>query len=121
MVILLVVGIIIVVIVLIVSLSLRKAEKQLSKVRECIAKYQGRVFIKDDHIVIIDGDGTVVAMGDNEYGQCNVSDWRDIVAVADSSSHSVGLKADGTVVVVGKNFNGEYTVSQLRQRQREGQ
>ena len=39
-------------------------------------------------------DGTVVAVGDNRYGQCNVSGWRniDIVEVSCGGSHIVGLK-----------------------------
>ena len=32
-----------------------------------------------------------------------MSGWRDIVAVAAGSSHTVGLKRDGTVVAVGSN------------------
>lgn len=27
-------------------------------------------------------DGTVVAAGQNDHGQCKVGDWRDIVAVS---------------------------------------
>ncbi|MBG9944638.1 hypothetical protein ABD77_22215 [Brevibacillus formosus] len=30
------------------------------------------------HTVGLKLDGTVVAVGDNEYGQCNVSGWRGI-------------------------------------------
>ena len=36
-------------------------------------------------------------MGRNEHGQCNVSGWRDIVAVAAGCAHTLGLKSDGTV------------------------
>ena len=43
-------------------------------------------------------DGTVVAVGWNEDGQCNVSDWKDIVAISAGYDHTVGLKKDGTVV-----------------------
>ena len=43
-------------------------------------------------------NGTVVAVGDNWFGQCNVSDWTDIVAVAAGPGHTVGLRSDGTVV-----------------------
>ena len=31
-----------------------------------------------DHIVGLKSDGTVVAVGDNDHGKCNVSDWRNI-------------------------------------------
>ncbi len=56
-------------------------------------------------------DGTVLAMGDNEKGQCNVSDWRDIVAITAGDEHTVGLRADGTVVAVGNNKDGQCNVS----------
>jgi len=50
-------------------------------------------------------------VGLNGYGQCNVSDWKDIVAIDVDTSHTVGLKADGTVVAVGDNDDGECNVS----------
>jgi len=31
-----------------------------------------------NHVVGLKADGTVVAGGNDENGQCNVSDWRDI-------------------------------------------
>jgi alpha-tubulin suppressor-like RCC1 family protein len=34
------------------------------------------------HTVGLKSDGTVVAVGDNKFGQYDVSDWCDIVAVA---------------------------------------
>ena len=39
------------------------------------------------HTVGIKSDGTVTAVGDNKYGQCNVSNWRGIVAVAAGNVH----------------------------------
>lgn len=63
------------------------------------------------HIVALRCDGTVVATGDNAKGQCNVSDWRDIIAVAAGYNHTVGLKSDGTVVAVGDNGDGQCNVS----------
>jgi alpha-tubulin suppressor-like RCC1 family protein len=44
-------------------------------------------------------NGTVVAIGENEKGQCNTGRWRDIIAVS-AGDDTVGLKADGTVVEV---------------------
>ena len=55
------------------------------------------------HTVGLKADGTVVAVGDNKYGQCDVSGWTDIVAVSAGYNRTVGLKADGTVVAVGSN------------------
>lgn len=62
----------------------------------------------------MDSDGTVVAVGCNNYGQCNVRDWRNIVAIAAGGSHTTGLKADGTVVAVGCNDYGQCDVQDWR-------
>jgi len=53
------------------------------------------------HTVGVKVDGTVVAVGSNDWRQCNVSDWTDIVQVAAGGRHTVGLRSDGTVVAVG--------------------
>ena len=55
------------------------------------------------HTVGLKSDGTVVALGENDYGQCNVEDWKDIVAIAAGGNCTVGLKADGTVVTTGRD------------------
>ena len=71
------------------------------------------------HTVGLKSDGTVVAtmyLGDQEYnyGQCDVSDWKGIVAVSADSFYTVGLKLDGTVVAVGYNGFGQCEVSEWR-------
>lgn len=48
-------------------------------------------------------DGSVVAAGNNEFGQCNVSDWRGIEEIAAGTDHTVGRKSDGSVVAIGRN------------------
>jgi hypothetical protein len=53
----------------------------------------------------------VVAVGRDKEGQCNVSEWLDIVAIAAGSYHTVGLKSDGTVLAVGLNSHGQSDVS----------
>ena len=63
------------------------------------------------HTVGLKADGTVVAVGDNSYDQCEVFDWRDIVAISAGYGHTVGLKADGTVVAVGNNGYDQCDVS----------
>jgi len=55
----------------------------------------------EDHTVGLSSDGTVVAVGYNDEGQCNVGGWRDIVQVAAGGYHTVGPKSDGTVVAAG--------------------
>ena len=56
-------------------------------------------------------DGTVVAVGGNGDGQCDVSGWTYIVQVATAGAHTVGLKDDGTLVAVGYNGTGQCDVS----------
>ena len=67
------------------------------------------------HTVALCSDGSVVATGANDDGRCNVSDWRDIVAVCAGDKHTVGLKTDGTVVAVGQTENGQCEVSQWKE------
>ena len=62
------------------------------------------------HTVALKEDGTVVAVGNNSDGQCNVEQWSDIVSVSAGSKHTVGLKSDGTVMAVGDNGNGQCNV-----------
>ena len=54
---------------------------------------------------------TVVAVGSDEYGQCAVSGWSRIVAVAAGGGHTVGLHSDGTVIAIGDNRSGQCNVS----------
>ena len=67
------------------------------------AEYTPIIAAGQYHTVGLKSDGTVVAVGDNYDGQCDVGSqsWTDIVQVAAGDFHTVGLKADGTVVAVG--------------------
>ena len=69
------------------------------------------IAVGHNHTVGLRSDGTVVAVGENSVGQCNVSGWTDIVSVAAGSSHTVGLRSDGTVISVGRNYSGQCDVS----------
>jgi alpha-tubulin suppressor-like RCC1 family protein len=62
------------------------------------------------HTVGLKTDGTVVAVGDNSYGQRDVDDWTGIVQVAAGWDFTVGLKSDATVVAVGRNSYGQCDV-----------
>ena len=62
------------------------------------------------HTVGVKSDGSVIAVGDNDLGQCDVSDWMDITQVAAGYYHTVGLKSDGTVIAVGWNDDGQCDV-----------
>jgi alpha-tubulin suppressor-like RCC1 family protein len=63
------------------------------------------------HTVGVTAAGRVVAVGSTDLGQCDVADWRQIVAVAAGSTHTLGLRTDGTVVAAGDNEHGQCSVS----------
>jgi len=83
------------------------------KISELMEKIGARQTISAGryHTVGLKSNGTVVAVGDNLYGQCDVSDWDDIVTISAGMYHTVGLKSDGTVVAVGYNEYGQCNVS----------
>ena len=62
------------------------------------------------HTVGLKSNGIVVAIGDNDDGECDVSDWTDIIAIS-AGSPTMGLKSDGTVVAVGPNPAGQCDIS----------
>lgn len=61
----------------------------------------------DHHALAVRNDRTVIAAGDELFGQCNVQGWRNIISVAAGEYHSVGLRADGTVVATEYTAKGE--------------
>jgi alpha-tubulin suppressor-like RCC1 family protein len=55
-------------------------------------------------------DGTVVAVGNNVYGQCDVGNWTSIEQIASGTGHTIGLETDGTVVAAGRDDYGQSDV-----------
>jgi hypothetical protein len=74
------------------------------------AQYTPMVAAGSAHTVGLKADGTVVAVGANYSGQCNVGGWASITQVAAGLYHTVGVKNDGTVVAVGDNEYGKCNV-----------
>jgi len=65
------------------------------------------------HTVILLSDGKAVAFGDNRYGQCEVSDWSDIVMISVGRYHTVGLTSSGKVVYTGRNNYGQISIGSV--------
>lgn len=63
------------------------------------------------HTAGLRSDGTAVACGKNDDGQCNVSGWSGLIAIDCGAYHTVGLKKDGTVIATGRNESGQCNVS----------
>lgn len=63
------------------------------------------------HTVALKVEGTVVAWGDDAYGQSTVPSGLDrVIAVAAGEYHTVALRSDGTVVAWGYDSAGQATV-----------
>ena len=62
------------------------------------------------YVVALKTDGTVLAVGKDEMGTCDVQEWKDIVSISAGAGFTVGLKIDGTVVATGYNDNGRLEV-----------
>ena len=50
------------------------------------------------HTVAFRADGKVLATGNNDFGQCDVSGWSDVVGVACGKDFTVAVCADGTAL-----------------------
>lgn len=71
---------------------------------------RNKISCGDGFAIAIQADGTVVATGSDDFGRCDVSDWKNIVDVSAGDAHSVGLKSDGTVVATGHYYSGQCDV-----------
>lgn len=65
------------------------------------------------HTAALRSDGTVAAVGDNTYGQCDTAEWTDIVSISAGGNFTLGLKKDGTVVGCGDNTYGQLDITSL--------
>lgn len=66
------------------------------------------------HTVILLSDGSVVAFGDNSFGQCDVSLWKGVVAIDVGEYHTVALLEDGSVRACGSTAFGQCSVSDIK-------
>ena len=60
-----------------------------------------------EHTVGLKSDGTVVAAGANENGQCEIGDWTDVAYIAAGDYYTIGVKTDGSLLIAGK-LPGEF-------------
>src|SRR6185436_6901006 len=70
----------------------------------------------EEHTVALRSNGSVVAWGGNQFGECNVPDLPAGItysAIAAGLRHTVALRSDGSVVAWGNNQYGECNVPSL--------
>lgn len=79
--------------------------------RATIRRLSGLVCAGANHTAAVRADGSVIAGGYPDDGQCSVAGWRDAVAVVAGMGHTVALRADGTAVAAGKNDFGQCNVA----------
>jgi len=77
------------------------------------------------HTVGLKADGTVIATGLNDNGQCNTGNWSNIIAIYAGDKFTIGAKADGTFLAVGEGYNGslseEQIINKFKQQEQEKQ
>lgn len=93
-------------------LNLGRAGKADSMLTVESAKAAGeKINAGGTHTLVLHGDGTVAAWGDNSYGQCSVPEGLNgVVSISTGVNHSLALKSDGSVVAWGSNRSGQCTV-----------
>jgi len=87
--------------------------REISQLLEKI-ELDGRTILSTSarHIVGVKKDGTVLAAGRNDRGECNVRLWENIISVDTAEGLTVGLKEDGTVVAAGIKIHGQCNVEE---------
>lgn len=85
---------------------------RLAQVRDSLPR--GIIAVGFYHTVALRSDGTVLACGDDSFGQCGVSQWRRVKAVCAGAYHTAALLEDGTVIACGRNEEGQCEVSLWR-------
>ena len=95
--------------------SVKRLKTNMQAVLDALSNMPtGKIAVGDRHTVGLRSDGTVIACGDNSFGQCDVSSWTDIVMIAAGAKHTVGLRSDGTVVAAGDSSFSQSEVGAWR-------
>ena len=80
---------------------------------------QVSVAIGSHHIIGLQKDGSVLAVGNNEYGQCNVKLLKGIKQIAAGTNHTVMLAKDGFILSLGSNEYGQSKILWKRKEKKD--
>lgn len=87
--------------------SYSDSKRQLGVVAQKVGTYLSSGY---NHTIGLRKNGTLVAVGNNDYGKSDICSWQNIVAVSARGRHSVGLRTDGTLIASGDNSYGQCNV-----------
>lgn len=76
--------------------------------------YKNIVSAGGEHTLGLNEDGTVSAVGNNNYGQCDVDKWSGITQVSAGGRHSVAVDKNGMAVATGDNKSKQCEVGGWR-------
>ena len=79
---------------------------------ELDAMPEGKIACGKGFTLAVASDGTVLAAGDNEFGQTDIAGTKNAVMVAAGTKHSAALLRDGTVIASGDNGEGQCDVGE---------
>lgn len=85
-------------------------KEQLLELHNETKEKEKKFVAKNNQIMVVRDDGSILANGTNNEGNLNVTKWTDITAVALGDTHTLGLKKDGTVIAVGETESGKCAV-----------
>lgn len=85
-------------------------EESFANYRSILNAYANIVSAGRIHSVALTSDGKVLTAGSDEKGQCNVSEWQDIIDVSAGGEHTVGLSRNNVVMATGDNSKGQCDV-----------
>ena len=63
-----------------------------------------QIEMSDSHTIGLKKDGTVVAVGSNHCGQCDVEEWKDVIFIDVCKQCTIGLTKDGKLLMAGSLY-----------------
>ena len=89
--------------------------EDFSDAHERIVDVIGELFVNKialsagvNHTVALMGDGSVIATGRNFFGECDVSDWTNVVSVLAGPHYTAALCKDGKVLITDYKENEQF-------------
>ncbi len=75
-----------------------------------MGKQRNTIAAGDGYVVGITEDLTCVSTGINDYGQCDVYEWRNIETISVGYSHTLAINTSGELMGTGRNDSGDLNI-----------